>query len=159
MSEIKGLKELSKALKAFPQNVQKNILRSSIRAAASDILKEARKNVPKRRGALRKSLAIVPRRYRTKSLIGFYVGPRTDILKQELISAGIEEKKLVSKNTGFQYSSVMNYGGLVELGSSKMAASPYLRPALESKADEVINEVRKKMSQRIDKEIERSKNA
>lgn len=40
-----------------------------------------------------------------------------------------------------------------------MAASPFMRPALESKADESINDVKKKMQQRIDKEIKRSKNA
>ncbi|AXX89340.1 hypothetical protein CKA55_07495 [Arcobacter suis] len=135
MSEIKGLKELSKALKAFPQNVQNNILNSAVRAGIVTIQKEAKKNVPKRKRKLEKAIVIKKRRPKNKNQIKYQLG----------IKQGGEDDAY--------------YGHIVEFGSSKMQAEPYMRPALESKADEVINEVRKKMSQRIDKEIERSKNA
>ena len=70
-----------------------------------------------------------------------------DYLRQDLVS--MDEK---TKEDAF-------YGHILEFGSSKMAASPFMRPALESKAGEAINDVKKKMQQRIDKEIKRSKNA
>ncbi len=135
MSEIKGLKELSKALKAFPQNVQNNILNSAVRAGIVTIQKEAKKNVSVRKGVLKKAIVIKKRRPKNKNRIKFQLG----------IQQG-------GNNDAY-------YGHIVEFGSSKMEAKPFMRPALESKADEVINEVRKKMQQRIDKEIERSKNA
>lgn len=135
MSEIKGLKELSKALKAFPENIQNNILNSAIRAGIVTIQKEAKKNVPKREGILKKAIVIKKRRPKNKNMIKYQLGIRQG-----------------SKDDAY-------YGHIVEFGSSKMEAKPFMRPALESKADEVINEVRKKMQQRIDKEIERSKNA
>ena len=135
MSEIKGLKELSKALKAFPQNVQNNILNSAVRAGAVTIQKEARKNVPKRKRKLEKAIVIKKRRPKNKNRIKYQLG----------IQQGTKDDAY--------------YGHIVEFGSSKMEAKPFMRPAFESKADEVKNEVRKKMSQRIDKEIERSKNA
>lgn len=135
MSEIKGLKELSKALKAFPQNVQNNILNSAVRAGAVTIQKEAKKNVHKRTRKLEKAIVIKKRRPKNKNRLKYQLG----------IQQG---------GTNDAY-----YGHIVEFGSSKMEALPYMRPALESKADEVINDVRKKMQQRIDKEIERSRNA
>ena len=135
MGEIKGLKELSKALKAFPENIQNNILNSAIRAGIVTIQKEAEKNVPKREGILKKAIVIKKRRPKNKNRIKYQLGIRQG-----------------SKDDAY-------YGHIVEFGSSKMEAKPFMRPALESKADEVINEVRKKMQQRIDKEIERSKNA
>ncbi len=135
MSEIKGLKELSKALKAFPENIQNNILNSAIRAGIVTIQKEAKKNVPKREGILKKAIVIKKRRPKNKNMIKYQLGIRQG-----------------SKDDAY-------YGHIVEFGSSKMEAKPFMRPALESKADEVINEVRKKMQQRLDKEIERSKNA
>lgn len=135
MSEIKGLKELSKALKAFPQNVQNNILNSAVRAGTVTFQKEAKKNVPKRKRKLEKAIVIKKRRPKNKNQIKYQLG----------IKQGGEDDAY--------------YGHIVEFGSSKMQAEPYMRPAFESKADEVINDVRKKMQQRIDKEIERSKNA
>ena len=135
MSEIKGLKELSKALKAFPENIQNNILNSAIRAGIVTIQKEAKKNVPKRKRKLEKAIVIKKRRPKNKNMIKYQLGIRQG-----------------SKDDAY-------YGHIVEFGSSKMEAKPFMRPALESKADEVINEVRKKMQQRIDKEIVRSKNA
>lgn len=58
MNEVKGMAELTRALKAFPSNVQKNILNSAIRAAASSIQKEAKKNAPVKTGKLKKDIIV-----------------------------------------------------------------------------------------------------
>lgn len=134
MNEVKGMAELTRALKAFPSNVQKNILNSAIRAAASSIQKEAKKNALVRTGKLKKDI-IIKKRRTTNTRIRYSIGIRRG-----------------TKEDAF-------YGHILEFGSSKMAASPFMRPALESKAGESINDVKKKMQQRIDKEIKRSKNA
>jgi HK97 gp10 family phage protein len=96
LNEYKGLKELTKALKAFPENVQKNILTSSIRAAASTIQKEAKKNVPVKTGNLKKSI-VVKKRKTTKTRIRFSIG----------IKRGTKEDAF--------------YGHIIEFGRSKNA--------------------------------------
>lgn len=153
MSEIKGLKELSKALKAFPQNVQNNILNSAVRAGAVTIQKEARKNVSIRTGLTKASIIIKKRRPKSKTRIKFSIGIRRIKDGREWYEKNLNSKYFKDKPKDAYYAH------MIEFGTSKAEASPFMRPALESKADEVINEVRKKMQQRLDKEIQRSKNA
>jgi HK97 gp10 family phage protein len=153
MSEIKGLKELSKALKAFPQNVQNNILNSAVRAGAVTIQKEAKKNVPVKSGLTKASIIIKKRRPKSKNITKFSLGIRRIKDGREWYEKNLNSKYFKDKPKDAYYAH------MIEFGTSKSEASPFMRPALESRADEVINEVRKKMQQRIDKEIERSKNA
>lgn len=152
MAEIKGLKELSKALKDFPKNVQNNILTSAIRSGATTIQKEAKNNVAVDTGLLKKSI-IVKRRRSKKEIIKFSIGIRRIKDAREWF-----EKKQNSKYFKEKPKDAY-YAHMVEFGTSKMEAKPFMRIALEAKAEEVIGEVRKKMQQRIDKEIQRSKNA
>ena len=55
---IKGMAELSKLLKELPEKVQRNVVRSALRAGAKPILEEAKANAPVDSGALRDSLEI-----------------------------------------------------------------------------------------------------
>ena len=43
------------------------------------------------------------------------------------------------------------YGRFLELGTSKMAAHPFLRPAFESKSQEALDIFRREMRERIEK--------
>ena len=129
--QIKGLDDLKRSLKQFPINVQKNILVASIRAEASHIAKVAKSKVPKKSGNLKRAIKVKKRRTKNKSYIKFSIG----------LTIGNS-----AKHDGF-------YGHIVEFGSSKMSAQPFMRPAYEQSKDNAISSVTTKMKQRIDKEI------
>lgn len=57
-SEIKGLKELDEALKAFPADFQRKVLRGALRASALPVRDEAVSMAPKKTGDLRKSIRV-----------------------------------------------------------------------------------------------------
>ncbi len=156
-AKFEGIEELLKSLKQFPEKLQKNVLVGATRNVASEIAKEAKKNVPVDEGALKKSIGLTRRKERTKSLIGFSVSPRKDILVKELAATGLKKQTYISKTTGFKHTNYDNYGGYVEFGTSKMPAHPYLRPAFELKGEEAIENFKKYTSERIDKEIEKAR--
>ncbi|TLP41040.1 HK97-gp10 family putative phage morphogenesis protein [Arcobacter arenosus] len=126
--------DLLEALKQFPQNIQKNVLNGALRAGCKPILDAAKENVPKDTGNLKKSLGIIKRRSRDKSKVRFSVTPRRG-----------------GKYDGF-------YAHMIEFGTSKMSAQPFMRPAFENQDNQSIEAAKKYMAKRIDKEVEKAKN-
>lgn len=59
--KIRGLAELEKALAELPAKIERNIVRSALRAAAKVTLEEAKRQVPVRSGKLRDSLRVSTR--------------------------------------------------------------------------------------------------
>lgn len=155
--KINGMDDLLKALERFPARFQKNVVKGAVRAGASGISKEAKKNVHVKYGALKKSIGLTQRKTRSKTMIGFAISPRKDILVKALVEQGLIKKWSVSKNTGFRSSNYDNYGGYVEVGNSHMPAYPYLRPAYENMGPESIRLAREYMAKRMDKEIAKAK--
>ncbi|MBL4730279.1 MAG: HK97 gp10 family phage protein [Sulfurimonas sp.] len=136
--KVSGVEDLLRKLKSFPIKFQKNVITGAIRAGAAAITKEARRNVPRDDGYLKKSLKTIKRKTKDKSIIKFSVVPHTRTIH-----------KVQDANGEKRY----NYGGHIEFGSSKAAAHPYLRPAFESKGSEAIEIAKKYMKKRIDREV------
>jgi len=151
--QVQGMDDLLKKLELLPSRIQKNVVVGAVRAGASGISKDAKKYVPKDLGVLRKSIGVTKRKMRVKTLVGFTVSPRKDLLVKGLIRAGKTNKRKVSKSTGFKYTTFDNYGGYVEFGTSKRSAKPYLRPAYEHMGPEAIRLARVYMRKRLDKEL------
>lgn len=128
---VKGMDDLIRSLKQFPQNVQKNVMTGAVRAAASAIAKEARIQAPKDTEQLAKSIAVVKRKESNPKIISFTVAPR------------------LKKKHGY-------LAHMHEFGTSKMAAHPFMRPAFEKKGAEAITIVKVYMEKRIGKEIEKA---
>lgn len=63
---VKGLAELQKLLDTLPVKVEKNIMRGALRAGAKVILEEAKSNVPIKTGDLRRSLRVSTRAQRQR---------------------------------------------------------------------------------------------
>lgn len=136
--EVRGVEDLLKNLRTFTTKIQKSVVTGAIRASAAAISKEAKKNVPKDKGDLKRAISVVKRKTKEKNVIKFSVVPKTKLLHKIQDAKG--EKHY-------------NYGGHIEFGSSKMTAQPYLRPAFENKGTEAIDIAKVYMSKRIDKEI------
>ena len=129
--EIKGGKELDRALKQLGPKFEKRIAKSAVRAGANVIAKEARLNVPEDSGTLKKSIKVVARSKR--------VG---DAVASVVTRSG---KKWRSKGMDAWYAP------LIEFGTKNRPATPFLRTALDSKVAEAIKAMSKQIQKRIKK--------
>ena len=141
--EITGLRDLQKALRQFPKNVQKNICVGANRAAAARIAKSAKMKVSVRTGTLKRSIRVVKRKTENNAVI------------KHSVSAGGKVKWSTKgeKKTGDAF-----YAHMVEFGTSKMSAQPFMRPALEEAGGYSLKEYKAYAAKRIDKEIKKAKN-
>lgn len=126
-------KKLLEAMKDLPIRVQKNIMVGATRAGANVVRDEAKRRVPVKLGRLRKSLGTTRRRSRDRNEVVFSVSPRKG-----------------GKNDGF-------YGRFIELGTSKMSAKPFLRPAAEMKVNEVLVASKDYIAQRLPQEVAKAR--
>lgn len=120
---VEGLSELNRRLEAVPRNLAIRALTSALSAGARVILREAKANAPRRTGALFRALRV--RTARSREHQGrdafVYFGKRTF------------------------------YGRFHERGTVKMAARPFMGPALEAKAQEAVEAVRDRLARQLDR--------
>lgn len=131
--EIRGLAETLKALKQLPINIQNNVMAGTVRAATKPIVKDARANAPQKTKNLKKSIGVVKRKSEDKTKLHFSVTPRKG-----------------KKYNGW-------YAHLIEFGTSKLAPNPFMRTAFENQDRQGIEEAKKYLAKRLDKEIEKAK--
>lgn len=127
------VKEVMKALKNLPINIQKNIMVGATRASAKVVSDEAKRLVPVDEGTLKKSIGVTKRRSKERNMVSFSVSPR---------KGGV--------NDGF-------YGRFIELGTSKMSAKPFLRPALEKSVEETLQASKDYIAKRLPSEIAKAR--
>lgn len=127
------VKEVMKALHNLPINIQKNVMVGATRASAKVVSDEAKRLVPVDEGTLKKSIGITKRRSKQKNIVSFSVSPRKG-----------------GKNDGF-------YGRFIELGTSKMSAKPFLRPALEKSVEETLKASKDYIAKRLPLEVAKAK--
>lgn len=125
--------KVMKALETLPINIQKNIMTGATRASANVVSNEAKRLVPVDEGTLKKSIGITKRKSKNKSIVSFSVSPRKG-----------------GKNDGF-------YGIFIELGTSKMVAKPFLRPAADNTLEETLQASKDYISKRLPEEVAKAK--
>lgn len=129
MVEVAGMDELLRNLKTLPEKVQKRVLVGGVRAAAKPVLNEAKRLVPKDTGNLKKSIGVTKLRTKKKSLVWFQVSTRKN-----------------GKYDGW-------YGRFIEVGTAKMPAHPFMRPAFEKEGENAIIALKEYVAKRLDKEL------
>jgi HK97 gp10 family phage protein len=143
--EVKGLKELNQTLQQLPVKLERNILRGAIRAGANVIVEDARRRAPvlsvfdPRRvfGALAKSIRVRGVQSKNGVLVGgVFAGGVADV--------GRGKEKVQADAF---------YARFVEYGTSKMAARPFLRPAIDSKTPAAIDATAGYIRDRAEREL------
>ena len=135
---VDGLEELKRELEALSSDMSRKVLRSATGAAAQVIRKAARDLVPVDSGKLRKAIYIKHMRELSSSTQQeYYISVRNGPRERRKIRAG---------GSGID----AWYWKMVEFGTSKMPAKPFIRPAYESKKSEALEAMKKKLRQRID---------
>lgn len=118
--DIQGAAEVERILKELAPEVASRIGDAGLRAGAKVIATEAKRLVPVDTGKLRDSIAVQVEKKR-----------RDD--DERLVVVGFKRP-----------SSAIAH--LVEFGTVKMAARPFMRPAADAKADEALNAIGRVMA-------------
>jgi HK97 gp10 family phage protein len=146
---ISGLDDARRALAEMPRKLRFGALRKGLRAAGRVIQAEARRNAPvlqsatkyRIRGLVRRSITVrASRLARRRGDVGVYVTVRRLTGKQ--IAAGKAAGFAAGRNPRDPF-----YFRFLEQGTRKMAARPFLGPALQTKGEEATqafsNELRR----------------
>lgn len=137
---VSGLVEIEKLLMQLPDKPAKKALDAGLRAGGNIIKKEAIDRAPVLKGGPR----VVTYRGKKRLLI-------PGLLKKSIVvsSDGIGQNGI---NFKVKVTKLAFYAHFVEWGTKKMAAQPFMRPALESKANEAIDKMRNITAKRIEAE-------
>jgi HK97 gp10 family phage protein len=142
---ILGGRALDEALRTLSPKIEKNIMRSALRAGVNVIKNEAKHEVPVKSGALRKSLKVT-----TKSKNGTV----TAVLKADsriaphamLIEFGTRPHKIKPRNGG---ALVINGHVVADVEHPGSRPRPFLRPSYDSKAPQAIAAVAEQIRKRL----------
>jgi HK97 gp10 family phage protein len=121
--ELKGAKEMEALLKDLGPRVATRLGDKALRAAARPIVKEAKRLVPKKTGALRKAITAV-------------ASSRGRAANERLVLIGF--KPPVSRRAHF-----------IEYGTSRQPAQPFIRPALDTMADDALKAMAESLASSI----------
>jgi len=127
--KMDGFKQLERSLSKLPKALSDGVERSALRAGAKPIEKKAKASVAVSSGLLKQSLGTSVKKNRggeNKGNLSARVGARTGFGKTEMVNG-----KPVRKDP-------VKYAHLVEYGTSRTAAKPFIRPAVESSKNEVL---------------------
>ena len=144
---VQGLDRLSRALKELPKRVARSGLRAAVYAGAKVIRDEAKLKAPVATAALGTNQP--PPGTLKRSVIMKQIPERSSDQKQTFFVTVRHGKKYRKQGKKGQLPQDAWYWRLVEFGTVKMSARPFLRPAFEGKKREVVQAIRDRLSQRI----------
>lgn len=125
--DFSGLLDISSDLDALSKAENGRVLRNATRSAATVIKDEAVRRAPKRTGRLAKNIVVLTQRTRNGDISsGVHIrgrNPRT----------GNSDNKMKTKDSRNAF-----YWRFVELGTSNMAAVPFIRPAYDARQEEAV---------------------
>lgn len=145
MARIEGLKETADRLRALPPRLGSKgggPLRYALMQGAKVVLEEAKRLVPKATGHLRDNL--VTKRHSNPKSVG--ATERYDIGMKggtKRYAGNVRNRRSGRAGTKYRTAGTAFYGRFVELGTAKMSARPFLRPAIEGKGGAAVEEFRK----------------
>ena len=146
--KVEGLAELAKALRELPDRVAKNGLRVSVYAGAKVIRDEARMRAPKAAEVLGPNQP--PPGTLKRSVIMKHVRELSGGGRQTFYVLVRHGKKYRNQGKRGNLSQDAWYWRFVEFGTRKMAARPFLRPALESRRRQAVDAIKQRLTQRIE---------
>lgn len=155
--DILGGKELAKALAELPIKIERNIMRAALRAGASVVATEARRNVPVDSQELKRSIrtssnskrgmveanAVVGNRKAKKGWYATFVEFGT---APHMIRAGKNKPMLSFRDRNGVWHRVL------EVNHTGAKAKPFMRPAFDTKSEEAIKAVADKIRERLTNE-------
>lgn len=142
---ITGGAELDAFLQTLSAKVEKNIMRSALRAGANVIKDEAKANVPVKLGNLRKSVR-VSTGSKAGSVFATVKAGNKRAWYWRFVEFGTASHLIMPKNAR-----ALAVGGVVveKIEHPGATASPFMRPALDAKADQALAAVTAQIRKRL----------
>lgn len=135
--KVEGLSDLSRRLKNLSDEVTKKIARSATASAAGVIKKAAQAKVPVDTGNLRKNI-IVKRLPKGES----------SLTSEHIVTVRQGKRTKKQKDAGVRDAW---YGSLVEFGTARAPAQPFMRPALDENGDKAVQAMKSTIERRLKK--------
>jgi len=171
LTKFKGGKELQDFLNTLPAKIERNIMRSALGQGANVIAKDAKARVPVDRGGLKKSIRVSTRSRRgqvtatvktdvfTANFVEFGTAPHFIKVSEEAKPKKMTRRGRRKVSTGtinkmVKSGSLVIGGDFVGQSVSHPGAkpSPFMRPAIDSKASEALVAVGNQIRKRLTKE-------
>ncbi|EBG8067292.1 HK97 gp10 family phage protein [Salmonella enterica] len=138
--DFSGLNDISKDLELLSKAETNKVLRDSTRAGADVVRREVVSTAPVRTGKTKRNVVVITQKARRRGEISSGVHIRG--VNPETGNSDNTMKK-DDPNNAF-------YWRFVELGTSKMAAKPFVRPSFDAKVDEAAKVAMDRMNLAID---------
>lgn len=147
-----GIAGVMRALDDLPEQFRKSAEKAVLRAGAKPILKAAKSKVPVDTGMLKKSLGISVHANRS-GWISARVGPRKGFKSKNLTGRNRVRATKGKRSTWQErkLADAQEISWYVETGTPHSAAKPFIRPAI----DEAANQVLEAMASGLDKHLTR----
>ena len=139
--KLEGVQQLLKNLEQFSQTIQRRIVRKAVSAGSTPMLQAVKAAAPRETGLLKKSIGRKVKTYRNSGVVLVIIGPRSGF------RTVIDDKP---RNP-------LMYAHLVEFGTSKAPAKPFMRPAFQAMKQTAQNIIRQKLAEEIEKEAKKLK--
>lgn len=147
---VQGLKELSQALKALPENIARNVLRGAVNAGARLVREEARQKAPVMQEAVPNHQ---PPGTLKRSIVSTFVRELSNLQQVTYFVAVRQGKRYRHQGKAGTLSQDAYYWRFVEFGTSKMSARPFMRSAFEAKKQEAVQAMAEYLAKRIPDEV------
>jgi HK97 gp10 family phage protein len=152
---VKGLQELQKYLDTLPNKIQNNIMRGALRAGSRVIALEARTRVVERSRRLAKSVRYNTTRDPSRTKVVGYVraggkgkqGRTMGAFYAKFVEYGTRPHVIKAKKPGGLFGK-----GIMQVNHPGAKMKPFMRPAMDSKAQAAVTEMRDYVRKRLTKQ-------
>jgi len=147
-TNLKGGEQLQAFLNTLAPKIERNIMRGALRAGAKVIADEAKNNVPVKSSDLRDSIRVGTKTKRGQVTASVKAGNKKAYY-YNFVEFGTAAHSISGKGKGF-----LNIGGVFakSVNHPGARAKPFMRPSLDSKANEAIQAVGVAIGKRLTKE-------
>jgi HK97 gp10 family phage protein len=157
--KFEGIQEFTQLLDQikddFSEKDSKKILNNAVKLAMQPVLSKAQSLVPIDTGALRASLRIETRKPTSRDKRSIYVNPTDVVIGTVTTAPGsvLKKKKFVNQRTGQKETGIASDARAVanEFGTAKMAGKPFMRPAMETTTQPVLNSLSTSLKTALEK--------
>lgn len=143
--DFSGLLDISNDLKALSKAENRRVLNKATRAGANVVRNEARKRAPKKTGKLKRNIVTLSQKGRglNEAVSGVHIRGRNP-------KTGNSDNSMKANNPNNAF-----YWRFLEMGTSKMAPRPFIRPSFEAKQQEIDRAIIKVANAAIDEVLKR----
>lgn len=164
--KVEGLKELDAALGELSKGAARGVLRRALIKAAEPMRAAAARNAPEDTGTLKRSIIVTSKIDNRAGKAEYAAVMKGGGSKAEAVGALRDARRATGIGESFAevFMGPTKSGKrnsikamVQEYGSKKQAAQPYMRPAFDAEAQNVINGIKGELTAEIDKSVKRAR--